>query len=131
MRYNGGWILRVIFTIKKLLNSNLSEEEFFLFKTKRELDFESNDWSDSVIHQIFADTSVEEMGKSGSSMSTHSYQICVNAIGKIQDALLYICIIINVHRVVRIIEFLHEFTHDFLSHMGWFETVWRIDHNQA
>ena len=55
-------------------------EEFFYFQSVFELYFECNYRSYGMVYKIFADASVEEMGKTGSSVGAQSDQIGVDAV---------------------------------------------------
>ena len=44
----------------------------FFYFSKTFLDFKCNDRPDGVIHKVFADAAIEEMGKTGTSVGAHS-----------------------------------------------------------
>ena len=49
-----------------------------------------------MVHKILANTSVKEVRESGSSVRAHSNKICLNAVGKVQDAFFDVYVIIYV-----------------------------------
>jgi len=101
---------------------------FFIFRLNY-LYPESYHRPNGMVHQIFTDASVKEMGKALPSMRAHAYKVGINAVGKMKRSFLHVEVAIDVGSVAIFdIKLCSEIVDCLFGSVGRFEIVRRVYH---
>jgi hypothetical protein len=81
-----------------------------------------------MVYQVFTDASVKKVRYPFSSMRAYANQISINMVGKIQDSVFDIHIVVYIDGVIVNGEIGNEFFHHIYRNMRWLEAARSVYH---